>query len=192
MLPAVAIAALQAYVVDVCGADRVEVEVLGVATSALARADALAWDGDPCHRRPTLRLQLVRDGVQTGQLTVRPTLDGTRRGPVASVDLDKDAVVQWTMGSVPLGTVSVASAEGLTTRPIAAGTPLTPGLLRPAPDSPEGTAVTVVVRRGGLALTVPGTLLRDGVVGQPVRVRNDTHRTALTGVLVAADRVEIR
>jgi hypothetical protein len=39
---------------------------------------------------------------------------------------------------------------------------------------------------------VPGTLLRDGTVGAPVHVRNDVNHVALTGVLTAPDRVEIR
>jgi len=82
--------------------------------------------------------------------------------------------------------------SGLVTRSLRAGDPLVPTSLRPAPDASEGSEVTVVVARGSVALTVPGTLLRDARLGEPARVRNDVNHVALTGVLTAPDRVEIR
>jgi len=196
MLPAVAIDALVDHVEAACDAQAVQVEVLGVAEAALAEAEAVRWEGDPCARRPTLRLELLADGRVAARYTVRPLLSGHALGPVATVDLSPGDPVQWAPGPVPLGVPTLDAdslpAAGLATRTLAAGTPLTPGTVRSAPDVAEGAAVTVVVRRGALQLTVPGTLLRDGAIGAPVRVRNDLNRTALSGVLVAADRVEIR
>jgi len=191
MLPAVAIDTLEAYVVEQCAAEDVQVEILGIADTALAKGDQVHWQGDPCERRPTLRAEVLAGGAVVARYTVRPALEGTQRGTVTTVDLAAGDAVQWAVATVPLGVRTVPSPAGLVLRDLPAGTPLTTGTLRPAPDAAEGAAVTVVVRRGELQLSVPGTLLRDGTVGGMVRVRNDANRTALTGVLVAPDRVEI-
>lgn len=192
MLPAVAIDALVDYATEACAAEVVEVAALGITPAALSEADAVAWQGDPCGRHPTLRAVLLRDGVAVARLTVRPSLTGHQRGPVAATDLSVGDAVAWVQGEVPLGVEVVDLPSGLVTRSLRAGDPLVPTSLRPAPDASEGSEVTVVVARGSVALTVPGTLLRDARLGEPARVRNDVNHVALTGVLTAPDRVEIR
>lgn len=93
--------------------------------------------------------------------------------------------MQWEgdpCGTQPVLHLTVRHDEGdrrLTVRP------------RLAPAARRNAAVTLVVQRGDLTLATSGTLLHDAVVGQRVRVRNDTAHTAVSGVLTGPDRVEI-
>lgn len=192
MLPAAAIDTLVEHVVEACEAAEVEVVSLGIAPAPLADADAVVWEGDPCGRHPTLRARLLRDSVVVATLTVRPDVQGHRLAPVAATDLAPGQPLAWVRGPVPLNVVVDGDPSGIARRALPAGTALTADTWRAAPDQVAGAAVTVVVTRGALQLSVPGTLLADASVGEAVRVRNDANHAALGGVLVAPDRVEIR
>ena len=52
---------------------------------------------------------------------------------------------------------------------------------------PRGATLTLVVRRGGVTVTVQGTTLEAGTVGQRIRVQNATSGAVLQAVLVGAD-----
>lgn len=55
----------------------------------------------------------------------------------------------------------------------------------------RGEAVTIVVRAGGLSITMPGRALDGGAAGDPVRVVGDTGRKTLRGIVDAPGRVRL-
>lgn len=76
-------------------------------------------------------------------------------------------------------------------RSVAAGAVLTPADAEPPRLVRRGEAVTVVGRSGGIEVRASGTAMADGAKGQRIRVRNDSSRRIVEGVVVAAATVEI-
>ncbi|MEQ1439358.1 flagellar basal body P-ring formation chaperone FlgA [Fontimonas sp. SYSU GA230001] len=76
-------------------------------------------------------------------------------------------------------------------RPLAAGTVLTANDAEPPRLVRRGESVTVIGRSGGLEVRASGTALADGAQGSRVKVRNDTSKRVVEGVVTAAGTVEI-
>lgn len=76
-------------------------------------------------------------------------------------------------------------------RPLPAGTVLTPNDAEPPRLVRRGEVVTVIGRSGGLEVRVSGTALADGAQGGRIKVRNDSSKRVVEGVVTAAGTVEI-
>jgi flagellar basal body P-ring formation protein FlgA len=77
-------------------------------------------------------------------------------------------------------------------RGLVAGAVLTPNDAQPQRLVRRGEAVTVVSRSGGIEVRAGGTAMADGARGERIRVRNDSSRRIVEGVVTAAGRVEVR
>jgi len=187
-------ARLIAFVVAACAATSVEVHGIGAADSVFAGADDVVFDGDPCLPSPHLTASIVREGEVVARVTVRPRLTVTVPGWLSAEDVGVGEAVTAIAGPVALSADPPVSYEGpwRARSALKAGAPLTRTRVVAAPDAPRGARVNIVVHRGSVALTAPGRLLQDGLVGQPVRVHNAATNTPLTGVLADATTVEIR
>jgi flagella basal body P-ring formation protein FlgA len=64
---------------------------------------------------------------------------------------------------------------------LALGQPVTTLRVRPVPDRREGDGVTLVVERGPVRISAPGTLLGDAFVGQSVAVTNEVTHAVVHG-----------
>lgn len=185
--------ALVAFVTERCAADEVRVEALGIAPDRLPEGATWLWSGEPCRRRPTLRLVAVRDEVTVLSTTVQPVLEVLVRAPVTAADVEAGARLETVWGQVPVETLIGTPLEGTWEARVAlpAGTPVTDRVVRPVPAARQGDAVDVVVERGALRLSAPGTLLGDATVGEAVFVVNQATRVRLRGVLVDAHTVQL-
>lgn len=187
---------LAAYAASACGAEQVEVHAAAVDPEAVAGADQLRWSGDPCGPSPVLRLEVLRDGQIAARYTVRPSLTVHVEAWVAAQQTPRGASVHATRGLVPLGRNTLTRVDHAgpwqARLDLEQGTPLTPATVEPRPDVRRGAVVDVVVARGRVRLVAPGRLLTDGQIGQPVRVHNEATHTALRGVLVDEQTVEIQ
>jgi flagellar basal body P-ring formation protein FlgA len=76
-------------------------------------------------------------------------------------------------------------------RPLGAGAVLTPNDAQPQRLVRRGETVTVVSRSGGIEVRAGGTALTDGARGERIRVRNDSSRRIVEGVVTAAGRIEV-
>jgi flagella basal body P-ring formation protein FlgA len=72
-----------------------------------------------------------------------------------------------------------------------AGRPIRPGDIGPAALVERNGIVTLVFRRGALAIAAEGRALDRGAVGDPVRVMNLASRTTITGVVAPDGRVHV-
>jgi flagellar basal body P-ring formation protein FlgA len=68
---------------------------------------------------------------------------------------------------------------------------LTPNDAQPQRLVRRGETVTVVSRSGGIEVRAGGTALTDGARGERIRVRNDSSRRIVEGVVTAAGRIEV-
>jgi flagella basal body P-ring formation protein FlgA len=188
--------ALVAFALSACDAVSVQVDALGVDPSALEGADHVAWHGDPCSSHPTLRLEVFDGATVARRLTVSPALTVVVEGLVAADDAPAGAALTGVRGTYRLDRRAGAPVdrEGpwRATTAVSAGAPLTTANVRPMPHVLRGAEVDLVVVRGAVALTAPGRLLEDGVLGEPVRVHNQATQVAARGVLVAPSTVELR
>ena len=194
--PSAAEVELVAYAERQCDAERVEVRVLGVAQASLP-SGVVQWSGDPCGSRPSLRLKVIDDGVVAFNASVRPELDvwvtrvvaaqRARPGDILRVEPGVVLMADIVGEPVPLG-----SGPWVARTNHSAGAPVTDRTASEALDRVAGDPVSVVVSRGALTLTAPGTLLADARVGDPVQVINEATRTRLKGTLITPDTVEVR
>ncbi|MGH8597625.1 MAG: flagellar basal body P-ring formation chaperone FlgA [Gammaproteobacteria bacterium] len=127
-------------------------------TSVNVRCDS-AWSiFVPVTIREKHALAVAASALPTGHLL---TNEDIRFEPTWILDASRDYLFQK------------RDAEGRrTTRPIAAGTPLTAGMLRTSRAVKRGAAVTVALARGPLAIRVAGVALQDGAIGDRIQVRN--------------------
>ncbi len=191
-----AVATLTAYALATCGASHVEIHASAVDDRAVADADALRWSGDPCAPAPVLRLAVLRGDRVDAHYTVRPSLTVHVSAWLAAAPAGPGEPVSAVQGTIPLdrNTASRVPHAGPweARTPIAAGDPLTPLTVSPLPDARRGDPVQVIVVRGSVRLRAEGRLLADATIGQPVRVHNETTHTALQGLLIDKETVEIQ
>jgi|GEM_PF-2367050 len=76
-------------------------------------------------------------------------------------------------------------------RDVAAGEVVGPDIVVAPPPVPRGTAVTVVVARGTVAVKAQGLLERAAMPGEQVPVRLLSHARLVHGVLVGRDEVQV-
>ncbi len=77
-------------------------------------------------------------------------------------------------------------------RPLRAGTPLTPDMLRPVNLIERGQAVKVRLNKPGIRIVLEGTALSDGHAGERIRVRNLSSGKMLYAEVINSSVVEIR
>lgn len=77
-------------------------------------------------------------------------------------------------------------------RPLRAGTPLTPDMLRPVNLIERGQAVKVRLNKPGIRIVLEGTALSDGHAGERIRVRNLSSGKMLYAEVISNSVVEIR
>lgn len=186
-------AALVAWAMSRCDADRVEVELLGLDHSRIPTGE-IRWEGDPCRRRPSLRLTVVDGGVLRFASGVSPTLAVYRPAPVAAAPVAPGQLVTLTTAVVRIDQlygdpVAAGTWEAVTAIP--AGAPVTRNLVRTPYDAHQGDPVSIVIRRGALVLRADGTLSQDAWVGDRVDVVNLFTHTRNTGVLTSRAVVDL-
>lgn len=76
-------------------------------------------------------------------------------------------------------------------RPLGAGAVLTPNDAQPQRLVRRGEGVTVISRSGGIEVRAGGTAMADGARGERIRVRNDSSRRIVEGVVTGAGRIEV-
>ncbi|MFA5942014.1 MAG: flagellar basal body P-ring formation chaperone FlgA [Sinimarinibacterium sp.] len=76
-------------------------------------------------------------------------------------------------------------------RAVSAGTVLTPNDAEPPRLVRRGEAVTVIGRSGGLEVRASATAMADGARGARIKVRNESSKRVVEGVVTAAGTVEI-
>ena len=184
------------YAIDSCKAETVEVRWLGLAEERLPTAiQDIVWDGDPCRRRPDLRMTVVDAGKIDAQYTLRPSLVVSVRVPVANADFRPGDPVTANWGLVPIEKVQgtpITSGNWAARVNIDAGEPITDAVVEQPIDAKKGSAVTLQIVRGALTLNAPGSLLEDARIGESIRVVNEATHVALRGVLVAPDTVQLQ
>ena len=186
-------AALGEWVAAECDATQVEVHRLGLASSVeLDPAWRFEFEGDPCRRRPTVKLHVVEPS-ETWSVTLEPTIEVWIEAPVASETTQAGEIVRTRPGLVPALELRGEPLEGewLARTRIEAGSPVTDSVARAVPDARRGSQVVVKTCRGALCVNAPGRLVEDGVVGTSIRVVNQATAVTLEGVLVDAETVEI-
>jgi hypothetical protein len=182
---------LAAHARRTCEAEQVQVRWTGLRASVPDTA-TLTWHGNPCRPAPVLTLVATEDGALLGRWTLRPSLSLVVSTWVAPRDLQPGERFEPVRGPAALrrpGAVRFTPGPSIATRPVRAGTPLHPGLARPAPDVPSGAQVRVVVARGPVRVAAPGTLVEAGFLGRAVRVRNAVTGAVQRGTLSDPDTV---
>lgn len=178
---------LESWVTAECGADRVEVQRLGLSpTLPGGEGVELHWQGHACQQRPSLRLLVSENGVDVGAYSVRPTLALWVPVPVAAVDVVAGDPIEIVMGSAPLSELRgdpVGEGRFQARSAMRAGEPVTARSARVIPDVNRGSEVVVEVHRGPLVISMAGRLLDDGNFGERVRVRSDANHRTIEGVL---------
>lgn len=193
-LPPPAEAALAAFAEQECAAERVDVLAVGVAISTVPEGRAM-WSGDPCAAHPSLRLKVIDDGQIVFNASVRPELDIWVTTVVSVTDTDPGAPLSIEPGVVRLRQIvgtPVGQGDWVARVHHKPGDPITDRTATTALDRNAGDAVALVVTRGAVTLTAPGTLLANARVGDDVQVINEATRVRLRGKLVSPDTVEIR
>ncbi len=185
--------ALVAWTLARCGAERVEIEVLGLDHARIPAGEA-RWEGDPCRRRPSLRLTIVEQGTIRFASSVSPVMAVWRTAPVATATAAPGQIVSVGSAVVRLDQlygdpVEAGTWEAITAIPT--GAPVTKNLVRKPYDAHEGDAVSIVIRRGALVLRADGTLSEDAHVGDRVDVVNRFTHTRNAGVLTSPSVVDI-
>ncbi|MCP4810565.1 MAG: flagella basal body P-ring formation protein FlgA [Proteobacteria bacterium] len=186
-------AALVAWAMEECGAVQVELHRLGLASSVeFDPAAHFSFRGDPCRRRPTVKLHVVEPSTEWS-VTVEPTLEIWVEAPVASETTDAGEIVVTRRGIVPALELHGEPLEGewMARTRIEAGSPVTDSVARAVPDARRGASVVVQTCRGALCVNAPGRLVEDGVVGASIRVVNQATLVTLTGTLIDSNTVEI-
>lgn len=126
---------------------------------------------------------------------LRPVLVLTRaaaRGEILSAALL--APQERDVAQLPFGYFEdpqVATGQQLR-RPLAAGAVLTPSDAESPRLVRRGDAVTLIGRSGGIEIRAGGTALGDGAQGERVRVRNDSSRRTVEGMVSGPGLVEVR
>ena len=111
-----------------------------------------------------------------------------------SVDANLVQMQQRDVAQLPFGYFdSAAGVLGYELRrALTAGSVLTPNDAQPPRLVRRGEMVTLVSRSGGLEVRAGGTAMGDGAQGARVRVRNNSSRRVVEGVVTAAGVVEVR
>jgi flagella basal body P-ring formation protein FlgA len=109
------------------------------------------------------------------------------RGILSSADLATQP------GATPGALSDVADAVGMETRvAIYQGRPVRQEDIGPPALVDRNATVTMVYRRGGLAITTEGRSLGRGGEGERVRVMNLDSRMTVTGIVAGLNLVEVR
>ena len=187
--------ALRTYAVAQCGAERVEVHFLGIdASAAPADLGQALWEGDPCRSRPDLRVAMVAvDGSLRARLSVQPHLSVWIKTLVAAEPVAPGEPVRAIDGLVLAERIRGQSpvSSGIARVSLDAGDPLTKLVVQAPFDVESGARVSVRVRRGTLTISADGTTLEKGRIGDEIRVVSQATHSALVGVLVDAQTVEL-
>jgi flagella basal body P-ring formation protein FlgA len=120
----------------------------------------------------------VRGTVRGPVLTATRVLSGGRPIPEDGVELTDTDLTR--LAGEPIRDPSEIAGR-VPLRTLAAGRPLTRDLLREPPVVRRGDTVDLLVRRGGLVVSVKGTVERDGIPGDVVQARNSTSGALLVG-----------
>lgn len=124
----------------------------------------------------------------------RPVVVTTRAGARGeTLALEMLSLQERDVAQLPFGYFeSLEATVGLDLRrPVTAGTVLTPNDAEPQRVVRRGQIVTVVSRGGGIEVRASGTAMADGHRGQRIRIRNDSSKRVVEGVVTAAGLVEV-
>ena len=170
----------------------VQVRVTHLGLSERPPDDAvLSWSGNACVPSPSLRVEVVRDGLMVARWFARPHLDLWVRGPVAPRDVPAGTPFIVADGAVPWWEARGTPLTGrvVSTVSLVQGQPVTHRIARRVPDAAHRATVTLVLREGAVTIRAPGQLLRDAFIGEEVAVQNNATRVVQRGVLVDASTV---
>lgn len=185
---------LAQHLAQACGADHVQIDVLGLAWSVDVPAQTeLHWSGAPCQQDPLLYLSVFEQGAFVGRYSLRPGMVVEHWGWVASGPAKRGAALEMQAALVPVwvpvpeyaggpvvARVSVVAGESISSQNAAFGAELL-----------AGEPVTLSVRRGSVELETAGELLADAALGDTVPVKNLQSGHVVQGVLGPNRRVQI-
>ncbi|MGC6492485.1 MAG: flagellar basal body P-ring formation chaperone FlgA [Myxococcota bacterium] len=191
--------ALSSWAVASCAAVKVEVEHLGLAESLIdeaAAAEGLTWqfEGDPCRSRPSLSVTAWSGDQKLWSVRSQPSLVVWVQRRVAERVYAEGDLVVGQLQTVRLDNVvgTAADAGWEATRTIQPGTLLTASVAKPVPDVRDGDAVTVIVQRGAVRLSAPGTAMKDAHEGDEIDVINEWTHRRVRGVLGPGKQVVVQ
>ena len=186
---------LEAYTIEACSAEQVEIAWLGLAEHLPGgEGTTYHWEGDPCRPHPLLRVAAVDGEGPVGRWTLRPSLEIWVRRPVVERQVVAGESVSITEGLVRIETLvgsPVEEGNWVARVNLAAGEPVTTAVVSLMPDAESGSEVTVRYRSSQVTITTTGTLLQDAHVGAEVRVASHATRVVLKGRLSSPDTVDL-
>jgi flagella basal body P-ring formation protein FlgA len=128
----------------------------------------------------------VRAGVlDSVALAARPLAAGTRLAPQ---DIGRELRLRW--GRAPSDSAR-PEAGWLVRRAVVAGTPLDSPVAVPPPAISAGAPVRLQYTQGMVTVSLGGTALQDGRLGQHILVRPDGRRLAVRGIVADTDLVQL-
>lgn len=114
-----------------------------------------------------------------------------RGAPIGLTDVErvKQDITRLTAGYF---TDPVEIEGSVLTRPIRAGTVLTPSLLKAASVVERGQRVSILADTGHLQVRMEGEALSDGALGEVIRVRNLSSRQEIEAEVIGPGLVQVR
>jgi flagella basal body P-ring formation protein FlgA len=128
----------------------------------------------------------VRAGVlDSTALAARPLPAGARLTPQ---DITRELRLRW--GRAPSDSTR-PEAGWLVRRAVVAGTPLDSPVAVPPPAISAGAPVRLLYAQGTVTVSLGGTALQDGRLGQRILVRPDGRRLAVSGTVADTNLVQL-
>ncbi|HVO36466.1 MAG TPA: flagellar basal body P-ring formation chaperone FlgA [Gemmatimonadales bacterium] len=134
---------------------------------------------------PQLAARVRAGVVDSVAVATRPLPAGARLTPE---DIATELRLHW--GRAPSGSER-PGAGWLVRRSIVAGTPLDSPVAVPPPLMRAGAPVRLLYTQGAVTVTLGGTALQDGRLGQRILVRPDGRRLAVSGTVADTDAVQL-
>jgi len=129
----------------------------------------------------------VRAGARDSTLTAVRTVDSGR--PLASEDMKYVPTTRW--GPPPDRSRPVVAAGWLARHTILSGSELDESVASPPPLVRVGDQVRVEWQRGAVRVTLDGTALDAGGLGQAIRIRINQNRGEKSGIVLATGLVRL-
>jgi flagella basal body P-ring formation protein FlgA len=145
-----------------------------------------------------LQIKVFSDGKPVLRMAMAIRIEATGRVAVLQTDLPKHSqllasAVSWEERLLKGGEALTLAADGLrTTRRLRKGEVIDRMDVETAPLVHKGEKVQVIYRSAGAAVMVYGTARTDGWLGQTIHVENIDSKKAISGIVVAEGRVEVK
>lgn len=150
----------------------------------------------------TFKISVNGPEVEEKAFNINAEIDEWREVPVASRALGRGEIVsdgdimmaRLNIGALPKDTILQEQRVfgRQTKKPISYGESFSKRKIEIPPLISTGSKVTVVYRKGALEASATGIALEDGLMGESIKVRNDSSKRVVTGEIVDLGLVELR